>query len=64
MTSFAPLLQPADDEFYSSTVMERLTRQGGHDEYQCDAREARLARGFEMDDRWFGLGDRCRYHAK
>ena len=27
---------------------------------QCDAREAGLARGFEMDDRWFRLGDRCR----
>ena len=28
---------------------------------QCDARKARLARGFEVDDRWFGLGDRGRY---
>ena len=46
--------------------MERSLSQRGHDEYQCDAREARLARGFEMDDRWFGLfglGDRGRYVA-
>ena len=25
------------------------------------AREAGLARGLEMEDRWFRLGDRCRY---
>ena len=30
---------------------------------RTDAREARLARAFEMDDRWFGLGDRGRYSA-
>ena len=27
------------------------------------AREAGLARGFEMDDRWIGPGNRCRYPA-
>ena len=30
-------------------------------EYQCDAREAGLARVFEMEDRWFRLGDHGRY---
>ena len=27
---------------------------------QCDARKARLARGFEVEDLSSGLGDRCR----
>ena len=31
---------------------------------QCDAREAGLARVFEMDDRWFRLGDHGRYSAQ
>ena len=30
---------------------------------QCDAREAGLARVFEVDDRWFRLGDHGRYPA-
>jgi hypothetical protein len=42
--------------------MERLQlTQGGHDEYQCDAREAGLARAFEMEDQSFRLGDHGRY---
>ena len=41
--------------------MERSLSQRGHDEYQCDAREVRLARGFEMEDLPSGLGDRGRY---
>ena len=30
---------------------------------RTDAREVRLARGFEVDDRWFRLGDHGRYLA-
>ena len=42
------------------TIREIKLRRGSGLLEQCDAREARLARGLGMDDHWFGLGDRGR----
>ena len=51
---------PCPTKFLTIKPIKKTTPRSGFLE-QYDAREARLARAFEMEDRWFGLGDHRRY---